>query len=242
MADFPMDPPLAKMLIKSVELGCSDEILTIVAMLSVENVFYRPKDKQTLADAKKAKFFQPEGDHLTLLAVYQAWKAMDYASSWCYDNFIQYRTLKRAQDVRKQLLGIMDKYKLDVMSCGKNTVQIRKAITSGYFKHAARRDPQEGYKTLVETQPVYLHPSSSLYQKSPEMVVYHELVQTSKEYMREAIVIEPRWLQELAPNFYKSADPMKLTNRKRDERLAPMHEKNIESDDWRISKHKRRRN
>lgn len=55
MADFPMEPPLAKMLIASVELGCSEEILSIVAMLSVQNVFYRPKEKQAQADAKKAK-------------------------------------------------------------------------------------------------------------------------------------------------------------------------------------------
>ncbi|KAF8899102.1 P-loop containing nucleoside triphosphate hydrolase protein [Infundibulicybe gibba] len=66
MADFPMEPPLAKMLIASVELGCSEEILSVVAMLSVQTVFYRPKEKQGQADSKKAKFHQPEGDHLTL--------------------------------------------------------------------------------------------------------------------------------------------------------------------------------
>jgi len=71
MAEFPLDPPLAKMLLTSVQLGCSSEVLTIVAMLSVQNVFYRPKEKQALADSKKARFFQPEGDHLTLLAVYK---------------------------------------------------------------------------------------------------------------------------------------------------------------------------
>ena len=55
MADFPMEPQLAKMVIASVELGCSEEILSIVAMLSVQNVFYRPKEKAAQADAKKAK-------------------------------------------------------------------------------------------------------------------------------------------------------------------------------------------
>lgn len=75
MAEFPLDPPLAKMLLTSVQLGCASEVLTIVAMLSIQTVFYRPKEKQALADQKKARFFQPEGDHLTLLAVYEAWKA-----------------------------------------------------------------------------------------------------------------------------------------------------------------------
>jgi ATP-dependent RNA helicase DHX8/PRP22 len=110
MADFPMDPQLAKMLIASVSLGCSEEILSIVAMLSVQTVFYRPKEKQGQADSKKAKFHQPEGDHLTLLTVYNGWKASNYSNPWCYENFIQARSMRRAQDVRKQLLGIMDRY------------------------------------------------------------------------------------------------------------------------------------
>lgn len=80
MADLPIEPPLAKMLIASVDLECSEEILTIVAMLSVGgSIFYRPKEKQAQADAKKAKFHQPEGDHLTLLTVYNGWAASKFS-------------------------------------------------------------------------------------------------------------------------------------------------------------------
>ena len=67
------------------------------------------QDKQALADQKKAKFHQPEGDHLTMLSVYNSWKNNRFSSPWCYENFVQIRTLKRAQDVRKQMLGIMDR-------------------------------------------------------------------------------------------------------------------------------------
>lgn len=162
MADFPMDPAMAKMLIASVDLGCSEEILTIVSMLSAENIFYRPKDKQAQADAKKAKFHQPEGDHLTLLTVYNAWKASKFSNPWTHDNFIQGRSMKHAADVRKQLLGIMDRYKNDIISCGNNYNRVRRAICSGYFRHAAKKDPQEGYKTLVEGTPVFLHRKPTL--------------------------------------------------------------------------------
>lgn len=89
MAEFPLEPPMSKVLIASVDLGCSEEVLTILAMLSAQNIFYRPREKQAEADQKRAKFFQPEGDHLTLLAVYQAWKDNNFSSSWCYENFIQ---------------------------------------------------------------------------------------------------------------------------------------------------------
>ncbi|ONI21643.1 hypothetical protein PRUPE_2G077900 [Prunus persica] len=108
MAEFPLDPPLSKMLLASVDLGCSDEILTIIAMIQTGNIFYRPREKQAQADQKRAKFFQPEGDHLTLLAVYEAWKAKNFSGPWCFENFVQSRSLRRAQDVRKQLLSIMD--------------------------------------------------------------------------------------------------------------------------------------
>lgn len=79
-------------------------------MLSAQNIFYRPREKQAQADQKRAKFFQPEGDHLTLLAVYDAWKANKFSKPWCFENFVQERSLKRAQDVRKQLLTIMDRW------------------------------------------------------------------------------------------------------------------------------------
>ncbi|KAL1312034.1 hypothetical protein HN51_038671 [Arachis hypogaea] len=236
MAEFPLDPPLSKMLLASVDLGCSDEILTIISMIQTGNIFYRPREKQAQADQKRAKFFQPEGDHLTLLAVYEAWKAKNFSGPWCFENFVQSRSLRRAQDVRKQLLTIMDKYKLDVVSAGKNFTKIRKAITAGFFFHAARKDPQEGYRTLVENQPVYIHPSSSLFQRQPSWVIYHELVMTTKEYMREVIVIDPKWLVELAPRFFKVSDPTKMSKRKRQERIEPLYDRYQEPNSWRLSK------
>jgi len=239
MAEFPLEPQTSKTLIASVDLKCSDEVLSIVSMLSVQSIFYRPREKQQQADQKRAKFFQPEGDHLTLLAVYQAWKRSNYSNAWCYENFIQARSMRRAQDVRKQLLQIIDRYKLDVISCGKEYWRIQKAFTSGYFAHAARKDPQEGYKTVVDNQPVYIHPASACFQKNPEWVIYHSLVLTTKEYMRDVIAIEPKWLAELAPNFYKTADPSKLTKRKRMEKIEPLYNKYRDKDDWRISKRRR---
>ncbi|PIA55351.1 hypothetical protein AQUCO_00800241v1 [Aquilegia coerulea] len=116
MAEFPMDPPLSKMLLASVDLGCSDEILTVIAMIQTGNIFYRPREKQAQADQKRAKFFQPEGDHLTLLAVYEAWKANNFSGPWCFENFVQSRSLRGAQDVRKQLITIMDRYFLHIMN------------------------------------------------------------------------------------------------------------------------------
>jgi len=80
----------------------------------------------------------------------------------------------------------MDRFKLPVSCCGtytnKDYSKIRKSICAGFFVHASRKDPQEGYRTLTDNQQVYIHPSSSLFNKNPEWVVYHELVLTTKEY------------------------------------------------------------
>lgn len=236
MAEFPQEPPLSKMLLASVDLGCSDEILTIIAMIQTGNIFYRPREKQAQADRKRGNFFQPEGDHLTLLTVYQAWKAKQFSGPWCYENFVQLTSLRRAQDVRKQLLEIMDKYKLNVVSAGNDLTKVRKAITAGFFFHAARKDPQGGYRTIADHQQVYIHPASALFQQQPEWVIYHEVVMTTKEYMREVTAIDPRWLVELAPRFYRSADPTKISKRKRQERIEPLYDRYNEPNSWRLSK------
>ncbi|KAM0850874.1 hypothetical protein ACQ4PT_052768 [Festuca glaucescens] len=237
MAEFPQEPPLSKMLLASVDLGCSDEIVTIIAMIQTGNVFYRPREKQTQADRKRGNFFQPEGDHITLLTVYQAWKAKQFSGPWCVENFLQISSLRRAQDVRKQLLEIMDRYRLDVVSAGNDLTKIRRAITAGFFFNTARKDPQGGgYRTLADNQQVYIHPSSALFHQQPQWVIYNEIVMTSKEYMREVTAISPAWLVELAPRFYKSIDPAKMSKRKRQERLEPLHDRYNEPNSWRLSK------
>ncbi|KAI9842936.1 MAG: DEAH-box ATP-dependent RNA helicase prp22 [Thelocarpon superellum] len=239
MADFPMEPALAKVLIVSVDMGCSDEVLSIVAMLSVQTVFYRPKEKQTQADQKKSKFHDPHGDHLTLLNVYNGWKMSKFSNPWCFENFIQSRSMRRAQDVRQQLVSIMERYKHPVVSCGRNTMKVRQALCSGFFRNAARKDPQEGYKTLIEGTPVYMHPSSALFGKPAEHVIFHTLVLTTKEYMHCTTGIEPKWLVEAAPTFFKVAPTDKLSKRKKAERIQPLYNRFAGEDDWRLSAQKR---
>ncbi len=239
MADFPMEPALAKVLIASVDSGCSEEMLTIISMLSVQSVFYRPKEKQQQADQKKSKFHDPHGDHLTLLNVYNGWKTSRFADPWCFENFIQKRQMMRARDVRAQLVQIFQRYKHQIVSCGRNTLKVRQSLCSGFFRNSARKDPQEGYKTLIEGTPVYMHPSSALFGKPAEHVVFHTLVLTTKEYMHCATVIEPKWLVEAAPTFFKVAPTDRLSKRKKAERIQPLHDKFRGEDEWRISAQRR---
>ena len=133
----------------------------------------------------------------------------------------------------------MNSYKHDILSAGKDYNRVRRAICSGYFRNAAKKDPQEGYKTLVEGTPVYIHPSSALFNRNPEWCIYHELILTTREYCHNVTAIEPKWLVEVAPQFFKVADANKISKRKRQEKIEPLYNKYEKPDEWRLSKVKR---
>eukprot|EP01099_Mayorella_cantabrigiensis_P002926 TRINITY_DN2315_c1_g1_i1.p1 TRINITY_DN2315_c1_g1~~TRINITY_DN2315_c1_g1_i1.p1 ORF type:complete len:1050 (-),score=283.26 TRINITY_DN2315_c1_g1_i1:113-3175(-) len=204
MAEFPVDPMLSKMILASEKYKCSEEILTICSMLSVNNaIFYRPKDKAIHADKAKVNFHRPQGDHLTLLTVYNQWKETNYSTQWCFENFIQFRSMKRARDIRDQLEALLERVEVPLISNLNSHEDIRKCITSGFFYHTARLETSGTYRTIKHKQSVHIHPNSALFQNLPKWLIYHELVFTSKEFMRQVIEIEPKWLVEIAPHYYK---------------------------------------
>ncbi|NXB58142.1 DHX16 helicase, partial [Struthidea cinerea] len=206
MAELPVEPMLAKMILASEQYGCTEEVLTVAAMLSVNNaVFYRPKDKVLHADSARVAFSVPGGDHLVLLNVYNQWVASGHSLQWCYEHFVQARSLRRARDVRDQLQGLMERVEIAPSSCGGNLDLVRKAITAGFFYHTARL-ARGGYRTVKHQQPVFIHPNSALFALQPRWVLYHELVCTSKEFMRQVIEIDSAWLLEVAPHYYQAKE------------------------------------
>lgn len=215
MAEFPVDPMLSKCILASEQYKCAKEILTICAMLSVNNaVFYRPKDKVVHADTARVNFFRPGGDHLTLLNVYDQWEETAFSTQWCYENFIQHRSMKRARDIRDQLEGLMERVEIEISTNPGDSVAIRKAITAGFFYHTARLDKGGNYKTVKYHQTVLVHPNSSMFEDRPKWLIYHELVFTTKEFMRQVIEIDNSWLLEVAPHYYKQKELEDTSKRK----------------------------
>ena len=140
MTSFPMDPSLAKLVITSATTyNCSEEMLTIVSMLSVPSVFYRPKERLEESDAAREKFFVHDSDHLTLLTVYQQWAANGHRDGWCTKHFLHPKALRRAQEIRNQLVDIMASSKMGLSSCGYDTDAVRLCICAGYYHQAAKR-------------------------------------------------------------------------------------------------------
>jgi pre-mRNA-splicing factor ATP-dependent RNA helicase DHX16 len=204
MAELPIDPMLSKMLLYSEKLKCSSEILTIASMLSLNNnIFFKPKDKSIQAESVYKNFFIEGGDHLLLLNVYNQYAESGYSQTWCSDNFIQAKSMKRAKDTREQLESLLEKVEIEITSSPEDYTNIRKCITAGFFHHTAQLTKSGVYRTYHKPQNVNIHPSSSLYKTFPKWVVYFQLVSTSKNFMRQIIEIDPSWLVELAPHIYK---------------------------------------
>jgi pre-mRNA-splicing factor ATP-dependent RNA helicase DHX16 len=218
MAEFPLDPMMSKALVASEKFGCTEEIMTVCAMLSVNNsIFYRPKDKAVHADNARLNFARGGGgDHITLMNVYNQWVETNYSTQWTYENFVIMRSLKTARDVREQLEGLCDRVELERKSNRTDHEVIRKAICAGYFYNTAKLDNSGHYKTVKQAHSVYIHPSSCLIklEEVPRWVVYHELAFTTKEYMRNVIPIKSEWLTELAPHYYKTKEIEDSRNKK----------------------------
>ena len=229
MSEFPMEPSMAKVLIMSTEYGCSEEVLTIVSMLSVPTVFYRPKERQEESDTARERFYVAESDHLTLLHVYMQWKNNGFKDNWCAKHFLHAKLLRKAREVRAQLEDILRSQKLPIVSCGTDWDIVRKCITSGYFHHAARVKGVGEYVNCRTGVPMHMHPTSALYGLgyTPDYVIYHELTLTSKEYMGIVTAVDPYWLAELGAVFYSIRESNALASdsrRGRDTQLSRLVE------------------
>ncbi|PSR90426.1 hypothetical protein PHLCEN_2v4915 [Hermanssonia centrifuga] len=205
MAEFPLDPQMAKLLIISPEFMCSNEILTIVAMLSVPNVWLRPPNQRKEADAAKAMFNHPDGDHLTLLNVYNNYRQNSKDKNWAWTNYLSSRALAQADNVRAQLERTMERYEVDLVSTQderKLYDNVRRALVCGFFMQVAHKEGEKnGYMTVKDNQVVGLHPSCGL-DAQPEWVLFNEFVLTTRPYIRTVTTVKVEWLAELAPNYF----------------------------------------
>ena len=208
-SEFPLDPTLAVMLISSPEFYCSNEILSLTALLSVPQIFVRPQAARKRADEMKALFAHPEGDHLTMLNVYHAFKSPEAQADpkqWCYDHFLSLRSLQSADNVRLQLKRLMETHEVELMSVpfeDKNYyTNIRRALVAGFFMQVAKKDGNtKTYVTVKDNQNVIIHPSSVL-QTDSEWLLYNEFVLTTKNYIRTVTTVKPEWLIDIAPTYY----------------------------------------
>ncbi|KAM8774926.1 putative ATP-dependent RNA helicase DHX35 [Rhynchonycteris naso] len=211
MAEFPLNPMFAKMLLESGNFGCSQEILSIAAMMQIQNVFVVPSNHKSQAMRVHRKFAVEEGDHLTMLNVYEAFIKHNKNSQWCQEHFLNYKGLVRAATVREQLKKLLVKFQVPKTSSEGDPDPVLRCIVSGFFANAARCHSTGAYRTIRDDHELHIHPASVLYaEKPPRWVIYNEVVQTSKYFMRDVTAVESAWLLELAPHFYQQGTHLSL--------------------------------
>ncbi|KAI8836370.1 P-loop containing nucleoside triphosphate hydrolase protein [Chytridium lagenaria] len=197
MAELPVSPFVATMLLNSYLFKCTEEILSIAACISVQSVYLDRFDKKEEEQDMKRWFWVEEGDHISLLNVYSAFIANKMSQRWCEKHSLDYRALSRAKTIRTNLQNYLKRF----WSVVKNdSIPVRKCILSGFFPHVAQLQPDGSYVTIREK---IIHPTSVLYNRSPKYVLFGEMVETDQKWIRDVTVIDDSsWLTEIAAHYY----------------------------------------
>ncbi|KAM7468744.1 hypothetical protein LguiB_016306 [Lonicera macranthoides] len=222
MAELPLEPSLSRTLIEANENGCLSQALIVAAMLSAETTLLPGRSKSTEKKRKHSSLDLPDGsgwgDHIQLLQIYEHWDQTDYSINWCKDNNLQVRGMIFVKDVRKQLSQIMQKVakgSVDIRINNRSKdslldyMNLRKALCVGYANQLAERMiHHNGYRTLgFKPQVVQVHPSSVLKTDEeghyPNYVVYHELIVTSRPFMRNVCEVEMPWVNPILKKLEK---------------------------------------
>ncbi|KAM0339722.1 hypothetical protein ACHAPQ_001538 [Fusarium lateritium] len=216
MAELAVEPMMAKTLLAAPSFGCLSEMLTIAAMTSLGgSVWFSHEGERKKMETSRRKFAVDEGDHLTLLNAYQAFVTKGRKEAkFCHENHLNFKSMSRAVSIRAQLKRYIELFNINVdetldsqVSSGDNVKkaeQIRRCLTSGYFAHAARMQPDGTFRNVEGNLVLHAHPSSLMFNRKADWVIFHEAMETgSKIFIREVTKIEKGWLLEYAPKFYK---------------------------------------
>jgi ATP-dependent RNA helicase DDX35 len=214
MAELAVEPMMAKTLLSAPSFGCLSEILTIAAMTSLGgNIWVGQDEEKKRVESTRRKFAAEEGDHLTLLNVYQAFVTKGRKEGrFAHDNLLNFKALTRAVSIRAQLKRYLERFGIAVDESLANSgdqsrkaEQIRRCLTTGYFAHAARMQPDGTFRNISGGTVLHAHPSSLMFNRKADWVIFHEVFETgSKIYIRDVTKIEKGWLIEYAPEFYQT--------------------------------------
>lgn len=218
MAELALEPMLAACLLNSPSFACLSEMLTVAAMTSLQGAVWFSHDNKKAEESARRKFAVEQGDHLTLLNVYQAFVTSGRKDAkWCQQHYLNFKSMTRAVSIRNQLKRSLERFGIDVgesLSATEDPVlrvggrskeeSIRRCLTSGYFAHAARMAPDGTFRTVDGVTVLHAHPSSLMFNRKADWVVFTEVMETgAKTFIRDVSKIEKGWLVEYGRDFYR---------------------------------------
>ena len=213
MARFPLEPMAARAILAGHDEACAEDVIAVVSMLTTDNVFReRAKESPGGGGGSREKnpgreqYAREEGDHATLLAVFRAFSkcGAKRRKEFCATNAVHLRSMTKARDIFEQLARAAQSEGVALTSKGDETAPVLRALVAGFFLNVARRQVDGSFKTVSTGQRLGIHPSSVLFQRPPEMILFNELVKTNRLYARDVSAVAPEWLAEMSPRVYSA--------------------------------------
>ncbi|MDO4626423.1 MAG: ATP-dependent RNA helicase HrpA [Pasteurellaceae bacterium] len=209
LAQLPVDPRLAKMLLSAVQFSCLHEVMIIVAALSIQDPRERPADKQQTADQKHRRFWDKKSDFLAFLNLWNEIQAQQKTLSknqfrrQCQKDFLNYLRVREWQDIYHQIRLTVREMGLPINSAPAQYQAIHCALLSGLLSHIGLKDNEKANYWGARNAHFSIFPNSALFKKQPKFCMAAELVETSKLWGRMVAEIEPEWIEPLAKRLVK---------------------------------------
>ena len=211
LAQLPVDPRLAKMLISAINLGCVYEVMIIVSALSIQDPRERPTEKQQASDEKHRRFADKKSDFLAFLNLWNYVQEQQKALTknqfrrQCQKDFLNYLRIREWQDIYQQIRLAVREMGLPINSEKAEYQQIHTALLSGLLSHIGLKEAEKQQYLGARNAHFAIFPNSVLFKKQPKWVMAAELVETSKLWGRMVAEIEPEWIEPLAEHLTKKS-------------------------------------
>lgn len=211
LAQIPLDPRLARMIVEADKHACVREVMVIAAALSIQDPRERPTDAEAQAQQAHARFRDPNSDFLGYLNLWGYLKKQQKELSgnqfrrMCRSEYLNYLRVREWQDIYAQLRQVASQIGVSLNSGEPADPQsVHLSLMSGLLSHLGMKDPANQHQYLGARGTKFaIFPGSGLFKKPPQFVMAAELVETSKLWARVNAKIEPEWAEDLAPHLIK---------------------------------------
>ncbi len=212
LAQLPVDPRLARMVLEADKNGCVREVMVIAAALSIQDPRERPADKQAQADQQHARFKDETSDFLAYLNLWryvreqQRERGSSSFRRMCKQEYLNFLRIREWQDIYTQLRTVAKQMGIHLNEEDAPGDRIHLSLLAGLLSHIGMKDVKDGAKNEylgARSAKFAIFPGSALFKKPPRFVMSAELVETSRLWARVNARIEPEWVEPLAGHLLK---------------------------------------
>ncbi|MEU1465525.1 ATP-dependent RNA helicase HrpA [Streptomyces sp. NPDC005727] len=212
LAQLPVDPRLARMVLEADRNGCVREVMVIAAALSIQDPRERPAEKQAQADQQHARFKDETSDFLAYLNLWryvreqQKERGSSSFRRMCKQEYLNFLRIREWQDIYTQLRTVAKQMGIHLNEEEAPADRIHVSLLAGLLSHVGMKDVKDGNKNEylgARNAKFAVFPGSALFRKQPRFVMSAELVETSRLWARVNAKIEPEWVEPLAGHLLK---------------------------------------